>query len=120
MVTKNREHDALTRDYLDSLAELDTALRELQTELTRGRATIALIRTHVDRGGQLAELLATSKLQAVRRGIGIGLKGLERARHVRDRLLFRCLQAEGLSASEIGRSFGISRGLVSRLLNEPD
>jgi hypothetical protein len=68
----------------------------------------------------VGELLETGQIQAVRRNIGAGLKGVERARHARDRLLFRCLDAEGFSAADIARSFGLSRGLVSRLLNEPD
>ncbi len=116
----DQDRDALTQAYLRSLAELDVAYRELQRELSDGVATIAAIRQHLDRGQQLGELLETGRPQSVRRRIGAGLKGVERARHVRDRILFRCLQAEGLSAAEIGRSFGVSRGLVSRLLNEPD
>jgi hypothetical protein len=79
-----------------------------------------LIRTHLDRGGKISELLETGQPQAVRHKIGAGLKEVERARHARDRLLFRFLQTEGLSAAETARRFGLSRGLVSRLLNEPD
>jgi hypothetical protein len=119
-VAEDRDRDALSRAYLESLSELEGAYRELQAELAEGVATIASIREHLDRGGRVAELLETGTVQAVRRSIGAGLKEVERARHLRDRLLFRSLQAEGLTAAEMGRSFGVSRALVSRLLNERD
>jgi hypothetical protein len=120
VVVTEPEEDALKRAYVDALVELDVAFRDLRAELTQGVETIALIRRHLDRGGSVAELLQSGEIQSVRRNIGAGLKGVERARHTRDRLLFRCLDAEGFSAAEIARSFGLSRGLVSRLLNEPD
>jgi hypothetical protein len=119
-VVADGDQEALSGAYLDSLTELEFALNGLQAELAEGVATITVIRAFVDRGGKVSELLETGQLQSVRREIGAALKGVERARHVRDQLLFRCLRAEGLSAAEIGRHFGISRGLVSRLLNEPN
>ena len=45
---------------------------------------------------------------------------LERSRHDAERLLFQLLHSEGQTLADIGRTFGISRQLVSRLVNEPD
>jgi hypothetical protein len=115
-----REPDDLEDAYVASLIELDAAFRALQAELAEGAASIARIRRHLERGGTVRELLETGQPQAVRRRIGAGLVQVERARHVRDRVLFRVLQAEGMSAAEIGRTFGLSRALVTRLINEDD
>ncbi len=114
----SQELATLEDEYLQSLVELEVAFSALQAELAEGVEAVARIREHVAAGGKVSELLAVGEPQAVRRRIGTGLDQVERARHTRDRVLFRVLQAEGMSAAEIGRVFGLSRALVSRLINE--
>jgi len=56
----------------------------------------------------------------LRAAVSDALTELERSRHDVQRVLFRLLHAEGWTLADIGRSYGISRQLVSRLVNEPD
>ena len=56
----------------------------------------------------------------MRASLSDALADLERGRHETQRLLFQLLQAEGQTLADIGRTYGISRQLVSRLVNEPD
>jgi DNA-directed RNA polymerase sigma subunit (sigma70/sigma32) len=58
--------------------------------------------------------------QLLRANLADALAELERCRHDVQRLLFQILHSEGQTLADIGRSFGISRQLVSRLVNEPD
>ena len=54
----------------------------------------------------------------LRAAVSTAIIELERARHDAQRLLFLLLQAEGQSMTGIARTWGISRQLVSRLVNE--
>ncbi len=58
--------------------------------------------------------------QSLRASLSDALAELERTRHAAQRLLFLLLQAEGQTLADIGRALGISRQLVSRMVNEPD
>ena len=58
--------------------------------------------------------------QPLRASLADALAELERTRHDAQRLLFQLLHSEGQTIADIGRTWGISRQLVSRLVNEPD
>jgi DNA-directed RNA polymerase specialized sigma subunit len=57
---------------------------------------------------------------SLRASLSDSLAVLERTRHDAQRLLFQLLHQEGQTMADIGRMWGISRQLVSRLVNEPD
>ena len=87
------------------------ALREAQ--LARG-----VVREHMARGGRLSDLQDVIDPGTLRASVSDGIVELERTRHAAQRLLFLLLQTEGQSMTDIGRMWGISRQLVSRLVNE--
>ena len=87
------------------------ALRDAQ--LARG-----IVREHMARGGRLSDLEHIIDPGILRASVSNGIVELERTRHEAQRLLFQLLQAEGQSMTDIGRVWGISRQLVSRLVNE--
>ncbi len=68
----------------------------------------------------MIELEQVIEPQSLRASLGDSLAELERTRHDAQRLLFQLMHAEGLTLADIGRMYGISRQLVSRLVNEPD
>lgn len=106
--------------YRASLGRLDASYHELQAALLDGAAALIAIRSHLDRGGTAAQFLDTVQPRPLRANIASALTDFERARHESNRLLWRLLLAEGKTRTEIGRIFGVSRQLVSRLLGETD
>jgi hypothetical protein len=106
--------------YAASLETLNRAYSALQVALAEGAAMVAGVRARLESGASATQLVATGQPQGVRGDVGAGLAEVTRARHLRDRALFRWLHAEGMTAAEIGRTFGLSRALVSRLMNEPE
>ena len=70
------------------------------------------------RGGRLSDLEHIIDPRLLRASVSDGIVELERTRHEAQRLLFLLLQAEGQTMTTIGRVWGISRQLVSRLIHE--
>jgi hypothetical protein len=75
---------------------------------------------HAGQGRRMSELEDVIDPHVLRVSLGGALAELERTRHDAQRLLFQLMQAEGMTLADIGRAYGISRQLVSRLVNEPD
>ncbi len=71
-------------------------------------------------GRPMVELENVLEPQSLRSSLSDTLAELERTRHDAQRLLFQLLHQEGQTMADIGRMWGISRQLVSRLVNEPD
>jgi hypothetical protein len=92
---------------------LVVALQEARDARDRAREVVVS-------GRPLAHLEQVLEPQPLRTSLTDGLADLERARHEGQRLLFVLLQAEGQTLADIGRTYGISRQLVSRFVNEPD
>jgi DNA-directed RNA polymerase sigma subunit (sigma70/sigma32) len=112
--------ETLRTRYVESLDALEHASGRTVAALEDARESRVLARHFVHEGRPLAELEREIEVQPLRASVSDALSDLERARHETQRLLFQLLHAEGQTLADIGRTFGISRQLVSRLVNEPD
>jgi hypothetical protein len=112
--------EALRTRYLESFDALEDASDRIVAALGSAREGRAIARDLVRSGRPLAELGRALEVQPIRASLSDALADFERARHETQRLLFQLLQAEGQTLADIGRTYGISRQLVSRLVNEPE
>jgi len=112
--------DDLRARYLVALDTVQLAGDCTMEVLVAVREARKLTREHVERGRPVIELENVIEPQSLRGALGDTLAEFERARHDAQRLLFQLMHAEGNTLADIGRAFGISRQLVSRLVNEPD
>lgn len=110
----------LRAEFLAALDVLGEASRRLHQSLDNAADAFAVVREHVEQAGHVSDFAGVIQPIALRAALSSSLDELEKARHRVQRLLFRLLYTEGKSMSEIARMWGISRQLVSRLLNEPD
>jgi len=112
--------EALRARYLDAIEAVQGAGDRTIEALIASREARNLARQHAGAGRPMVELEDVIDPQALRISLGGALAELERTRHDAQRLLFQLMQAEGVTLADIGRAYGISRQLVSRLVNEPD
>jgi DNA invertase Pin-like site-specific DNA recombinase len=106
--------------YFSSLDASGEALAALRKALNEGESALQTVRAHMERHGKASDFFDVMQPAPLRANLSGALTDFERARHRSQRLLFRLLWAEGTSMSDIARAWGISRQLVSRLINEPD
>ena len=118
--TEDIDLDSTRRQYFDALDALGEALSVLRTALNEGESALRTVRAHVEMQGKASDFVDVLHPAPMRAALGGALTEFERARHRSQRLLFRLLWAEGTSMSDVARAWGISRQLVSRLINEPD
>ncbi|HEY7107006.1 MAG TPA: helix-turn-helix domain-containing protein [Acidimicrobiia bacterium] len=111
--------DAIRAEYLDVLETLGDAADAVRAALDGAEAALTTVRDHLREGGMASDFVDVLQPRALRSALSEALDDLERRRHRMQRLLFRLLFAEGMSMSDIGRGWGVSRQLVSRLINEP-
>ena len=114
------EVEQLRSRYVESLDAVERASGRTIAALEDAGRARDIARGIVSSGRPLVELERELELQPLRSSVSDALAELERARHDAQRLLFILLNAEGQTLADIGRSYGISRQLVSRLVNEPD
>jgi CRP-like cAMP-binding protein len=110
--------EALRDELLRSLKELGEASQRLHEALNAGAGTFSLVRTLVQEGRQVRELADMVDPIPLRAAVADSMLRLERARHETQRILFQVLRSEGMTNADIARMWGISRQLVSRLVNE--
>jgi DNA-directed RNA polymerase specialized sigma subunit len=110
----------LRERYVTSLDEAERASERAIAVLEETRGARDVARQLVESGRPLGDLERIMEPQPLRARLSEALADLERCRHDSQRLLFQLLHAEGQTLADIGRSYGISRQLVSRLVNEPD
>ena len=110
----------LRREYLLALHVTAAASARATSALEASASARSVIRDHVRSGGSVRDIEHLIETNALRANVSAALEDLERARHQSLRLLYQLLHAEGETMTEIGRSWGISRQLVSRLINEPN
>ncbi|MET0420452.1 MAG: helix-turn-helix domain-containing protein [Acidimicrobiia bacterium] len=110
----------LRREYLRALEILGASRDQLHEALAAGASTLSIVRDHVVQDGDVSDFADLFDPAALRASLSTALVEFERARHRSQRLLFQLLRAEGMSASDIARRWGISRQLVSRMINESD
>lgn len=106
--------------YVASIDALQQVSERLVGTLQEARDALEVVRLLVQSGRPLGELEQVLEPQPLRTSLSDALADLERSRHEAQRLLFVLLQSEGQTLADIGRTYGISRQLVSRLVNEPD
>ena len=100
---------------MEAVAEASDRMIEALRDAQHARG---IVREHMARSGRLSDLEHIIEPGPLRASVSNGIIELERARHEAQRLLFQLLQAEGQSMTGIARTWGISRQLVSRLVNE--
>jgi hypothetical protein len=112
--------DDLRTRYLAAIDAVQDAAGRTITALQDAQTAREVAREVVLQGRPISDLEHVIHPQPMRAALSDSLAELERARHDAQRLLFQLLQAEGQTLADIGRMWGISRQLVSRLVNEPD
>jgi DNA-directed RNA polymerase specialized sigma subunit len=120
MTAMSTELSELRRRYVDALSTVEQASERTVTALDEIRRTWDVARELIESGRPLVDLEQVLDPSPLRASLGDALARLERTRHEAQRLLFQLLHAEGQTLADIGRTYGISRQLVSRLVNEPD
>ncbi len=104
--------------YLVAMEAVAVASDRMIDALRDAQHARGIVREHMAQGGRLSDLEHIIQPGPLRASVSNGIVELERTRHEAQRLLFQLLQAEGQSMTDIGRTWGISRQLVSRLVNE--
>jgi DNA-directed RNA polymerase specialized sigma24 family protein len=112
--------DELRTRYLAALDAVQAATERTISALQDTQQARGIAREAALQGRPVSELENVVHPQVLRASLSDALAELERTRHVTQRLLFLLLQAEGQTLADIGRMWGISRQLVSRLVHEPD
>jgi len=112
--------DQLRTRYLTALDAVQVATERTISALQDTRDARGMARDVVLQGRPISELDNVIHPPTLRASLSDALSELERTRHDAQRLLFLLLQSEGQTLADIGRMWGISRQLVSRLVNEPD
>jgi DNA-directed RNA polymerase specialized sigma subunit len=120
MTPMSTEVSELRRRYVDALSTVEQASERTVIALDEIRRGWNVARELIATGRPLVELEQVLDPSPLRARLGEALATLERTRHDSQRLLFQLLHAEGQTLAEIGRTYGISRQLVSRLVNEPE
>jgi DNA-directed RNA polymerase specialized sigma subunit len=118
--TSPNSTDQLRASYVSAIDDAQAASDRTMQALADARNAREVARDIVLSGQPLADLGDAVEMRETRASLADELADLERARHEAQRLLFRLLQIEGRTLAEIARMYGISRQLVSRLVNEPE
>ena len=105
-------------ELLAHLPEMRAAADRVQRALAHGTAAYEHIRDTLNAGLPISDLKDLIEPDQLRSELSDALGHLERARHRGQCLTFRLLHAEGTSITDIAHTWGISRQLVSRLVNE--
>ena len=103
-------------EHLDGLQEL---VGKVSAALEDASGSYAQTRDILASGGRLSDLEQVVDPIRVRSNLVSSLVELEHMRHRAQSLIFRLLCEEGRSMTDIANVWGISRQLVSRLVNEP-
>ncbi len=111
--------DELRGNYLVAMEAVTAASESMIAALQDANGARAIVREHMAAGGRVSELEYIVDPGVLRAAVSAAIIELERTRHDAQRLLFLLLQAEGQTMTAIARMWGISRQLVSRLVNEP-
>jgi hypothetical protein len=100
--------------------ELIAATEHLQKLLRTFARYIRNTRRHLDSGGMVADLPHVDELPTLRADLTAATTNWEQARHDARAATFRLAIAQGQTPAALAREWGLSRQLVSRILNTPD
>ncbi len=108
------KRDALVR----ALQQLIEADQEVRSHLQRWEGVLRRGIRRVEQGDSLASTLELTRPGEARQTVNDALRSLAAARHDMRVAVTAAALEEGLSVSDIARSFGISRQLVQRYVQE--
>ena len=108
----------LLRECLDALDELESALAALRDQMQRLQTTIRRSRRFLAAGGLSTGLSDLTNIPEHRAADEKALRDVEAARLRTQHALYRLGAEDGVSAAALGRTWGVSRQLVSRILND--
>jgi hypothetical protein len=97
---------------LESAAVLRTELRGFETAIRK-------VRRYVVKGVPADEMKNIVDMRAAREALTQAATDFETARHAGRNAVFRLQAASGMSKGAIAREWGLSRQLVSRMMQEP-
>jgi hypothetical protein len=114
------DRPALLRECLDALDRLEAADAVLRDQLGNLRASVDAIRKFLEAGGTSQGMRDVINITEQRAASDEALRGVEATRVQVQHAIYRLAAADGMNAADIGRAWGVSLQLVSRVLNERD
>ena len=106
---------------IDAYAAVDEAEVRLRAQLKVYRRMREISRRHLEAGGSASDMRDLMDIKGVRIQNDEAIADLAAARAQAQFALYRLAAVEGMSAAEIGRTWGVSRQFASRVINsEPD
>jgi hypothetical protein len=111
------DRSELVRDCLAALDVVEAAESALREQLHRLDASVGALRAHLESGGTSQGMRDVIDITTQRAASDDALRGLEAARVLAQHAIYRLASADGMNAADIGRAWGVSRQLVSRVLN---
>jgi DNA invertase Pin-like site-specific DNA recombinase len=114
-----RQRAKARREMIAALDEVEVAQRVLREQLRAYQSQLRRTRRYFERGGTAIGLRDLMDITEARLANDDALRSLESARTRSHYALYRLAAADGMTATEIGRVWGVSRQLVSRVLNHP-
>src|SRR5262249_23133656 len=112
--------ERLRDDYLAHLDTLEDTYAALRDALDRASGALRVVADHLRAGGRGSDFKGLIQPAPLRQSLSTAMTNFERSRHRGQQIFFRMLIAEGMTMADIARAWGISRQLVSRLVNEHD
>ena len=112
------EQARLRRAYLEAIDTYETASIAMRQAMDDASAALEILRRHVESGRPAREIDRLVTPEPLRAQLSAAAIDLERGRHAAQQFLFALLVEEGMTMADVGRMFGVSRSLVSRLVNE--
>jgi hypothetical protein len=109
---------ALRAEALRALAELQAAYQQVRDEIVRQIETLGTIHRHLDEGGAMSSIEGLGGLAARRLTRRSTVADWREARHRAERAAYRLAMAEGMSIAAVAGVMGVSRQLVSRVVND--
>ncbi len=111
MTESRAETVRLVEQLLDALVELRTTTRTAEADVRRA-LKLAL------KGSDIATAVLACNPAGTRQAMNDALNAVEAARHDMRLRIFRVGLEEGITIGELGRAFGFSRQLASRIAKE--
>jgi DNA invertase Pin-like site-specific DNA recombinase len=105
------------REYLEAIDALDEADRQLRVQLARARRHRAMLRRHLANGGDAAGCREVLDVRSATSQFDGAVGELLAERRRAQKAMYRLSAAEGMTATEIARTWGVSRQFVSRIIN---
>jgi hypothetical protein len=112
--------DELRDDAVVALDALIQATAEARTDMEASQTAFERNRDHLRTGGRAGDMTDLFDIPALRSTLTGRLAQVEQARMATRRALWRMQIAEGTTITDVARSWGLSRQLVSRALSSDE